>query len=315
MALRMKNIQIKARLPKLPRSVNVYKTKPVTMDDRKTAISMIRRKLNLAKTRQVEVKESIYFVAETGVLQFYRPSGAIWAHNEASNASYKDEQRPWKTEKAPDQNDPDNYDLVLTPAETKSLKSSTVALFKELGLHARGAYFADIQLDQVTQLGEKGEEAGRFPGEATARVLYKIDDIDVDGPGAKSYVFYNPGKRTAAMSGLYHCWRNIASPKEIKIGSIESSLDISLTKDPELEFYHGKKHKITLTSVDLIYMALPPDMFQDYLFPAFRVVGHVTPPDDRQKSRSFEFARFFHAISPEQYLKVDILSHHLGTRL
>jgi len=141
-------------------------------------------------------------MSENGMIQYYRPSGAIWAHNATADDQYPDESRPWKIETVKDPEDPENLKMVLKAKEEKQLLKTTHELLKRANLLSEQAYFDGVKLDQVAKLNEKGTEVDHFPGEATARFLYKLDGVPVDGAGAKSYAFFNPGDSDPELKDL-----------------------------------------------------------------------------------------------------------------
>lgn len=315
MAIRLSKIDLKAKLPKIEPKMRVYTVVGATLEVRRTAIDVLREELNLDELYPVDVQDSLHLMSNHGMLQYYRPSGAIWAHNAAADDQFPDEIRPWKIETVKDPDDPGNLKMVLQPEQEKQLYKSTEELFKKAELLSEQAYFAGVELDQVAKLNEKGTEVDQFPGEATARFLYKLDGVPVDGAGAKSYAFFNPGDRSPELTGAFHCWRRITQSKEIHMVGIEEALEGALSQDRELALYDRKDALISISRVDLVYMSLPPHKFQDYVFPALHTVGSVIPERGEKRQDAFGFAKFYNALPAELYAKADLYADYLFARL
>lgn len=315
MTIRLSNIDIKTELPRIEPVMAVHSVTGATMKDRQQAIDLFQEALDLNTLYPVDVQDSLHLMSEKGMIQYYRPSGAIWAHNVMADDQYPDESRPWDIETIKDSEEPDNLKMILKAEEEKRLFKRSNELFRKAELLSEQAFFAGVELDQVTKLNEKGTEVDHFPGEATARFLYKIDGVPVDGGGAKSYAFFNPGDGDVELTGVYHCWRNITATKEIKMIGIEEALQGALSQDRELLGHYKKDALIGLSKVDLVYMSLPPYKFQDYIFPALRTVGFVIPERGEKRLDGFEFAKFYNALPAEQYAKNDLYADYLFARL
>ena len=315
MTLRLSNIDIKAELPKIESTMMIHNVVGVSLEDRKQAIDLFQEALKLDRLYPVDVQDSLHFMSKYGMIQYYRPSGAIWAHNAIADDQFPDESRPWKTERVKDVDDQENLKMVLKREEEKRIFKISQELFKKADLLSERAYFDGVELDQVVKLNEKGIEVDHFPGEATARFLYKIDGVPVDGAGAKTYAFYNPGERSPELTGIYHAWRKITESKKIKMIGIEEALEGALAQDRELAVYHKRDALIRISKVDLVYMTLPAHKFQDYIFPALRTIGAVIPERGEKKQDGFEFAKFYNALPAEHYAKADLYADYLFARL
>lgn len=315
MALRVRDIKIESKLPEIPRSMPVFKVKAASLDDRKKAINVFSKQLKLGKLNTITMEDALLFVSKMGEVQYYRPSGALWVRNAVADEKFKDEKRPWKTVKVPDEEDRENFTLALTKTETSELAKKARSLFAETKLLGKGFYFAGVSLDQIAQLDEKGEEIGRFAGEATVRFLYKLKGVEVDGAGAKSYAYFNPSRNKHELVGVFHAWRETVGTQAVQTVKIDEAIDVAITKDRELSLYHERKHKIRLTKMDLVYYSLPPFMFQEYVFPALRVIGSVSLGSAKKKNQGFEFARYFHVAPAKAYAKANLYADYLVTPL
>jgi hypothetical protein len=84
------------------------------------------------------------------------------------------------------------------------------------GLLSAQARFSSVTLDQVAKLDAKGQEIERGVGEASVRFLYRLESIDVAGPGAKSYAYFNPGADAPKFVSAYHAWRPVKDSRCIR---------------------------------------------------------------------------------------------------
>ena len=314
MSLKLTEIEISAKLPKINRSMPVYKVKRVSLDERQQAIKQFQEILHIGKVLPVDMQDSLHLANKAGEIQYYRSSGALWVHSFVADDKYPDERRPWKVEQIKDDEDPENSKLVLSKEEQKKLAERTEELFEKTKLLSKQAYFSGVELDQVTRLDEKGKEVERFSGEANVRFLYKLDDIPVEGGGAKSYAFYNPGESEHELTGIYHCWRETVDARTIQMVTIEEILERAISQDRELVFHHKKRSLIQLNQVELVYFTMPPYKYQDYAFPSIHIIGSVIPEDKELRKRGFEFARFYNAAAPESYAKAELYADYLLSR-
>lgn len=315
MSLKLSEIEIKTKLPQINRSMPVYKVKCASLDERQQIMKQFQEIMQMGEIAPVDMQDSFHLANKNGEIQYYRSSGALWIHSFVADDKYPDERRPWRVEQVKDEADPENSKFVLTPEVQKILVRQTDALFEKTKLRSKQAYFSSVDLDQVSRLDEKGKEVERFPGEANVKFLYKLDDIPVEGGGAKSYAFYNPGRNEHELSGLYHCWREIVDARTIQMVPIEEILEKAISQDRELAQYPKKQYLIKFNQIKLVYFTMPPYNYQDYVFPALHVIGSVIPKDTGAKDTGFEFARFYNAALPESYIKAELYANYLMGRL
>jgi len=314
MSLKLTDIEIAAKLPKINHSMPVYKVKPFSLEECQQAIRYFQEIMHIGEILPVNMQDSLHLVSKAGEIQFYRPSGGLWVHSFVADDKYSDERRPWKVEQVKDDEEPENLKLVLPKKEQKKLADRTVELFEKTKLLSKQAYFSGVELDQVTRLDEKGKEVERFPGEANVRFLYKLDDIPVEGAGAKSYAFYNPGEREYELTGIYHCWRGTTDAQTIQMVSIEETLERAISQDRELVLHHKKRSLIKINKIELVYYTLPPHKHQDYVFPSIHIIGSATPKDKKLRRDGFDFSRFYNAAPCESYAKEGLYADYLLMR-
>ena len=134
--------------------------------------------------------------------------------------------------------------------------------------------------------------------------------MPVRGAGAKTLAFAVP----AAGPGTHQrrcSTRGGRSGKAtaVTLGSMEEALGVGLLADPELERYQAAGHKIQITRLEFVYLALPAFMRQSHLLPAFQVEGIVS---EGQLGISFNFGRFHHAAAPRAYSAADLYGPYLA---
>jgi len=305
------DIKIMAELPDVPKRMSVFTVRAASLDERRNAVDILRNELELGELHTVDVMDSLHFVSKNGEIQYYRPSGALWARNVAADELYEDEMRPWKTEAVEEKDG--NIALVLPKSTEEELTREARSLFEKAGLLGEHAYFLDISLEQIVNLDEKGKEIERFPGEAIVRFLYKLDNVNVNGGGAKSYAYYNPGDK-GGLVGIFHSWREIVDTCSVQTIKIKEVINTVIAEDKEVRLYHERGYTVELTEMELVYYSLPPFMYQEYVFPALRVIGSVFPgTSENEKRQGFEFARYFHVVSAEEYAKAGLYADYLIT--
>lgn len=314
MPLKLDDLIISAELPDIRKEMPVFKVRGASLEERQGAIDVLGGSLDLGKLSAIEIGDSLHFFSKTGEVQFYRPSGGIWARNTAMDEAFDSEMRPWKTEAMADDEDEAIRTLVLPRSISKELVEQTQAIMEKAGLSSKHAFLAGVELEQIAELDEKGRQVGQFAGEASVRFLYRLEDVAVDGAGAKSYFYFNPGDGGPLMVGAFHAWRDTVDARPVSMRPSEAALDVALAKDEELGLYHERGHRIELTAVDLVYYTLPVFEFQELVFPALRVVGSVFEELERG-NEGFEFARFFHATPAEEYARSDLFADYLAMPL
>lgn len=315
MAFQLEDIRIAAKLPDIGRSRPVYRVKAATLEERRPAIDLLGEVLDLGKLLPVDAQDSLHLVNERGEIEFYRHSGALWARNAAAVQQYPDESRTWRVTPKPDEADPDVVKFVLAEGQERELADQAADLFRRAGLVAPEAQFAGVDLDQVGQLDEEGVELKHGAGEANVRFLYRLDGVPVDGGGAKTYAFYNPGEAGPQLTGIFHSWREVQDAKTIQMVGIEEALERALLQDKELLLYHERNYALTVDEVKLVYFTRPPFKFQDYVFPALRVIGSAMPKEGDERDHMFEFARFYNAAPPKSYATAGVYAAYFATRL
>ncbi|MCL1587295.1 MAG: hypothetical protein M3092_02670 [Actinomycetia bacterium] len=297
MTLTIQDLNLHGELPELPRSIPIAKLEAPTLDERQRAIEVLTETLGLADLRRGETGQSTAFAGKGGEIEFFPASGAVWARDAAADTGYDNELRDWqgleKTRTA------DGTVYALNEDISASLVERSRALIEATGFVELHADRTSVVLDQVAELDEKGRIIQSGAGAATVVTTYSLEGLPVMGAGAKTHVYMEPTRRAVRTTGLFHCWRRITDTYKFDLSGVEEALQVGLLKDPELLMYHEKGSRIEVTELTFGYLALPAMVTQEILLPSFSVAGTVRLRDD--KMEYFEFARYHHAVSVDQY--------------
>lgn len=311
MTFRLKDIEVNARLPEIPADLPVFTARAATLEERRPALELLRSRLKLDGLQTVDDDDSLYFENAAGEIQFYRASGALWAENTLADAAFPDERRPWNVVEASNSESPDESRLVLVQSEADRLAKQSGDMFEEAGLLSPDAHFAGVSLDQVAKLDAQGKEIARAAGLANARFLYRLNDLDVDGPGAKTYAFFNPGADAPTLTGAYHAWRPPTGKRKVKLRRLDEIMERTIVRDPGLRAHHKRGGVIELHKVDLVYWAFRPEINQDYIFPVLRVHASVAYKDAANVREGFGFSRCYNAVTQRDCAAAQIHAHYL----
>ena len=315
MALQLSDIKISVKLPEIPSDLPVYVVHAASLEEREPAIRFFRKLLRLQNVVPLDESDSLCLAGDSGEIDFYRASGSLWLEDFGADAGYADERRPWNVVEVPDKSVPQGNKLGLSEPEAARLGGQARKMFTKAGLMSSEAFFAGVELEQVSEFDAQGKEVGRFVGKACVRFLYRLGGIEVDGPGAKTYAFYNSGRDWPRLSGAYHSWREVKEKREIRLAGIDQILERTVVQDPELRLSRRRIRSIELCQVDLVYLALGPETYQQYVFPALRVDGRVLLEASSQEREGFEFSRFYHAATREDYAASQLYAGYLAEQL
>jgi hypothetical protein len=302
MSIKLNNLEIKVKLPVLPKSLPVFALAAPTLADRRGAIARLNELMKLGTLRSVELDHGLVMASERGDITCFHASGAVWARDATATAGAADEFRKWE---GLTQSSTDGYRTALNPTAAKKLIAQTRDLVRPLGLWAKEVASEAVQLDQVAQLDAKGNEIAHGAGQATVKFQYAVDGVPVRGAGAKTVAYAEPGAGPgqARFGGIFHAWRNLGGGTAIKLPVIEEALGAGVLTDPELDRYAAAGHKIQITRLEFVYLALPAFMRQSHLFPAFQIEGTVS---EGKLGIAFHFGRFHHAAPPGAYAAANL---------
>jgi hypothetical protein len=87
-----------------------------------------------------------------------------------------------------------------------------------------------------------------------------------------------------------------------------------ISRDSEIKLSLEKKQIIILREIQLVYYSLPLFKFQRFLFPPLRINGSVEKSDKEKNRNGFEFARYYHVMDPDIYIKSELYSQYLVSR-
>lgn len=313
MSIRLNNLEIKSKLPELPKTVPVFALEVPSFEQRRAPIARLAERMKLGNLRPVELDHGIVMASEFGDITHFHASGAVWARDAMATKGLTDEMRKWdglaaQTAAAATA---EGRRVAFNPEATKRLLAQTRELLEPLGLLGKEVAFESIQLDQVTQLDAKGKEIAHGAGQATVKFDYAVKGIPVRGAGAKTQAFVEPGDGSPRFAGIFHAWRGLGRDQAIKLPtSVEEALGVAFLTDPELDRYAAAGHKIRITKLELVYLALPAFTRQTHLFPAFQIEGDVS---EGKLGIAFRFGRYHHAASPKAYAAADLYGSYLTT--
>jgi hypothetical protein len=307
MALTLDDVDWKVRLPEPPKSLPLYETTAPALKERSRAMEVIGKQLGLNELRPVELPHSLVYASKRGEVEFFPASGGLWARNAELGDRYDNELRNWPG--LVESGGRGDTTLGLAPDSSKRLLEQARALFADAGLLSDQMAAGAVDLDQVAELDEKGNELRRGAGTATARFAYALEGVPVFGAGAKTLAYLEPERDQAIMTGMFHAWRPISKKIGLTMSPVQDALGVSLLQDPELVEYRKRGYRLEVTRLEFGYMALPATVRQTYLFPAFEVEGRAFHPD--RKGDEFFFGRHHHAASPEQYGKAGAFADYL----
>jgi hypothetical protein len=307
MSIKLNNLQIKTSRPELPSSLPVYSLTAPTIDDRRAAIARLGERMNLGLLRSVDLEHGIVMASERGDITCFHASGAVWARDATVGRGGLNEMRKWDGQISTTD---DGQRVALNAEMSKKLLMQARELLQPLGLLGRELGGESVQLDQVAQLDAKGKEIAHGAGQAVVKFQYAVGGIPVRGAGAKTLAYVEPEAGKPRFCGVYHAWRGLGKGTDLKLSSLEEALAVGLLTDPELDRYSAAGHKIALTRLELVYLALPAFMRQSHLFPAFQIEGIVS---EGKLGISFHFGRFHHAAPARAYAEAGLFGSYLST--
>ena len=306
MTVKLNTLEIKTRLPALPPTMPVFALAAPTLDERRTAIGRLGEHFKLGPTRPVELDHGVSHASERGDITYFHASGAVLARDATVGLNATDELRKWE---GLVQTGVDGQRVALGPDAGKRLLAQARGLVQPLGLLGKEVATEAIQLDQVCQLDAKGKEITHGGGQASIKFNYAMSGVAVRGAGAKTVLFAEPdAPGQARFAGLFHAWRNPGTATTLKLPGLEEVLGVGLLTDPELDAFSAAGHKIQITRLDLVYMALPAFVRQAHLFPMIQVEGVVS---EGTLGISFHFARFHHVLPPRSYQAANLYGAYL----
>ena len=141
-------------------------------------------------------------------------------------------------------------------------------LLQPLDLLSKEVASESVQLEQVAQLDGKGNETAHGAGAAAVKFQYAVGGVP----------------------------------------SASSTVGVGLLTDPELDRYSAAGHRIRITRLELVYLALPAFLQQSHLIPAFQIEGVVS---EGKLGISFHFGRFHHAAPPRAYAEAGLYASYL----
>lgn len=320
MAMTLRSLDFTSRLPTIPSALPIFNLSAPDFEERKPTIARLAEHLKLGALRTVELDHARIMASERGDIHFFPASGGLWARDATVGQAAPNELRKWD---GLVDTQVDGHRMALTPDAAKRVLGRADKLLRDLGLVGREVASQTLQLDQVAQLDAKGRQIDHGAGQATVKYQYAVEGLPIRGAGAKTLLFAEPGagsgdeagseaeseaRSEAGISGIFHAWRPISGAGKLAMTSLEEALGIGLLADPELEQYSIAGHRIQVSRLELVYLALPVFMRQTHLFPMFQVEGVVS---EGPKGIRFHFGRFHHAATPRAYADAGAFASYL----
>jgi hypothetical protein len=305
MPLKISDLELKTELPRLPSSVPVFSLSAPSLGDRRAAIARLSEHLKLGDLRSVELDHAVVMAGKQGDIHYFPASGAVLARDATAGRDADNELRKWaglQDSKTGGQR------ITLNPDASRRLIGQVTDLLEPIGLLGKQVSASSVELEQVAQLDAKSNELQYGAGKAVVKFAYAVEGLPVRGAGGKTLAFAVPGPSATRITGAFHVWRMPGQATPLKLPPLEQALGVGLLTDPELDLYHRAGHKIQITRLEFVYLALPAFMRQNHLFPAFQIVGKVS---EGRRGIAFGFARFHHAAPPSAYSAADLVGPYL----
>src|SRR5262245_61067983 len=94
MPIKIRDLELKAKPPRLPASVPVFELAAPSFDERRDALARLAERLRLGTLRMAEVEHGTLFASDRGEVEYFQASGAVWARDAASQNG-RNELRKW----------------------------------------------------------------------------------------------------------------------------------------------------------------------------------------------------------------------------
>lgn len=302
MTLSFHDLEFRAELPEIPRSMPVVQTIAQCAPERSRTIRSLAEHWDLGELTEIGVPWGHALGNEVGQVEFLSASGAIRGRNLQVVNAFEDERRDWPDVEAVDT--PDGRQWEVGERFRRDLINRSRALLERIGL-AEDASSTDVSVGQWVMLDEYGEELDSGPGRITVRLSYTLDDLAFIGPGSKTLLHYDPIGREPHLARVFHVHRGIGDIRSVDIGDAESAF-WALLVDPYLVEQVRRGGKVVITGVKVGLLSLPADVAQRFAVPSLAVEGWIEGLTD-DEGRPFEprFGRYVPMVAP------DVL-HHAG---
>jgi len=307
MTIKISSIEMMARVPQLPKTLPVVALTIPSLEERRQSVLRLAEQMQLGTMKSAQLEHGLVMASERGDITVFHASGGVWARNAILSKGDTTELRQWA---GVVDSKIDGQRMAFAPEVSRKLSDDVRELLAPLGLIGREALAPSVQLDQVAQLDAKGTVVSFGAGQATVRFEYALGEVPVRGAGAKTLAFAEPAGGRPAVGGVFHVWRTPAEAVDVKIDTVEAALAVGLLEDPELDRHAAAGHRITVTKLEFVYLALPAFMRQSHLFPAFQIEGEVS---EGKLGMSFHFGRYHHAVSPKAYAAAGLHGQYLAT--
>lgn len=277
-------------LPKVPSTIQIYKTIKPTIEHLRKQIADLGKLFGLKRGLKSIVNTEEGFSVEEGphILECFKESGSIWYGQMLE--LWEEKQEPIDYKKA--------FGVKDKIEAKKYAERNAEEFLTRNNLIPREAHFLSIEELEFAQLkeGEKDFGAPTVSG-LQANFGFKLDEIPVVGPGAKISVNFGwSGK----IVGFFKAWREIEKSQKVSLMSPEEALE----RFQKSRIFADMKEDSTviIEKFILAYYALPAPEVQDFLLPVYVFEGMVETPQFKH-----DFIRYGPAVSPEVLKKTGLL--------
>lgn len=311
MAMRITDVKFEVPLPRMPAAIELFELKAPSREERARTIDVLRKRFELGEVQTAELPGFMVLAGKRGDIQYFPASGGVIARDASREEAFESEERKWEGLTRVQEGDETIY--RLKPESEKKLAAQAMSIVEEAGLVSREMTGAVVELDQWAEMDEKGQVRRSGAGSATVRTGYSIGGLPVAGAGAKTVVYAEPEGAGARATGLFHVWRTPGAARKMEMPGVEEAIASGLLVDREMSVFQKQGRQISISRLELCYLALPAFMEQGTLFPAFQVEGMASAPPTTsgERMQPVFFAKFVQAATTKHYAKVGVFAHYL----
>ena len=262
-------------LPKVPDKIGLYKTTKPSEEKQKKQLESLTSSLGLKKGLKSlsETPEGFSVGEGDHVLETYEESDSIW-YSDMSKLVEEPEE-PMDIKRALGVKSDDEIEKTARNRAEDFLKANDLLPKEAYPIGLEEAVFAAVEL------GEE-EAAETVVTGVQTNFGFKLDGIDVVGPGAKIAVnFGSDGE----IVGLFKAWREVK--KDRSIPTIPPKEALEKFQNSKVFAELKEDSKVSVKKFYLAYYALPAFEPQEYLFPVYVFEGEVKTPSGGKMDNIF----------------------------
>ena len=177
MSLNIDDINIKSDRFDIPNEIFLKELRGAPLEERQKSIHALNQSFNLGELKTVETPFSVVFGNKAGEIEYFPPSGALWARNSKLENQFKDEIREWSD--LLEQRKDGEVFFTFGKDTTKKLIKQAIHLLTDTDLLLGSAreMMQDpvVVLDQFAQLDEEGKEIQHGASTASVSISYAVN--------------------------------------------------------------------------------------------------------------------------------------------